>query len=110
MMEYASGRNRCRSLFLLAYFGEKGGTRCGQCDVCMMEDDLELNRHEFDHIQDMIRKILQEKPRPLEALVKELSLQEEKSIRVIRWLMDHNRILRQSDENLCWHTQTGKLQ
>ena len=110
IMEYASGRNRCRSLFLLAYFGEKGHSRCEQCDVCMMEDDLELSRYEFDNLQEKIRKILQEKTCSLEALIREIPLPDEKSIRVIRWLIDHNRILRQPDENLCWHTKTGKPQ
>lgn len=35
MTDYAAGDNCCRSRYLLAYFGEKAGTDCGHCDVCL---------------------------------------------------------------------------
>ena len=103
MLEYASGRNRCRSLYLLAYFGEKGVSRCGHCDVCMQRDISDISKYEFDRIQDKIQGILQEKPETLENLVKLVRQPEEKTIKVIRWLIDNNKILRQLDESLCWH-------
>jgi ATP-dependent DNA helicase RecQ len=108
MMEYARGSNRCRSLFLVAYFGERGGSRCGKCDVCVMEDELELNRDEFDKVQEQIRNTLQEKSMSLESLVRVLSLPEEKAIRAIRWLMDHGLIMRHPDDKLRWNAKTGK--
>ncbi len=103
LMEYASGSNRCRNLFLLAYFGEKGRARCGQCDVCMKEDELDLSRYEFDHLQEMIRNILHEKPLSLEELAGELKLPEERSVKLIRWLTDHDRILHSPDNTLRWY-------
>ncbi len=102
LLEYASTAGTCRSLFLLAYFGEKGKSRCGQCDVCMKNDNLDISRYEFDHVQEKIKTLLREKPRSLENLVRELPRPEEKSIQVIRWLIDHNRILHRPDESLCW--------
>jgi ATP-dependent DNA helicase RecQ len=103
LMEYASGRNRCRSLFLLAYFGEKGEDKCGQCDVCMQDQELDVNKYEFDRAVEEARTLLRNKPLSLDELVKELVLPREKSIIVIRWLLDHNKILKVLDERLSWN-------
>jgi ATP-dependent DNA helicase RecQ len=103
LMEYASGRNRCRSLYLLAYFAEKGRDKCRQCDVCMQDQELEVNKYEFDRAVEQARTLLREKPLSLDELVKELILPHEKSIIVIRWLLDHNKILRGLDERLSWN-------
>ena len=35
MIEYAERKERCRSLSILEYFGEKDGKNCGKCDVCL---------------------------------------------------------------------------
>jgi ATP-dependent DNA helicase RecQ len=103
LVEYASESSKCRNLFLLAYFGEKGGKRCGHCDVCMKEEELDLSSYEFDDIQEKIRKILHSLPRSLDDTVSELALPEEKSVRIIRWLIDHGRIDKQPDDKLKWH-------
>ncbi len=103
LLEYASGKNRCRSLYLLAYFGEKGRAKCGQCDVCMQEQELDVSKYEFDRAVERARKLLREKPLSLEELVRELDLPHEKSILIIRWLLDHNKILRGLDERLSWN-------
>lgn len=103
LMEYASHRNRCRNLFLLAYFGEKGGNKCGQCDVCMQDQELDVNKYEYDRAVEQARTLLREKPLSLDELVMELALPPEKSIIVIRWLLDHNKILKGLDERLSWN-------
>ena len=103
LMEYASGSNRCRSLYLLAYFGEKGRDKCGQCDVCMKDQDLDVNKYEFDRAVEQARTLLRKKPLSLDELVKELALPREKSIIVIRWLLDYNKILKGLDERLSWN-------
>jgi ATP-dependent DNA helicase RecQ len=103
LMEYASGRNRCRSLYLLAYFGEKGRDKCGQCDVCMQDQELDVNKYEFDRTVEQARALLRKKPLSLNELVEELALPKEKSIIVIRWLLDHNKILKGLDERLSWN-------
>ncbi len=103
LMDYASGRSRCRSLYLLAYFGEKGKDKCGQCDVCMQDQELDVNKYEFDRAVEQARTLLRKKPLSLDELVKELALPKEKSIIVIRWLLDHNKILKGLDERLSWN-------
>ncbi len=102
MLDYASGTQRCRSLYLLAYFGEKGQRKCGHCDVCMQEKELDLPKFEFDYIEDKIRQKLEKQPMLMDDLVRELGGSEEKSIRVLRWLIDQNVVQRLLDERLSW--------
>lgn len=102
MLDYASGIHRCRSLFLLAYFGERGKKRCGNCDVCMQEKELNLPKFEFEYIEEKIHKALEKHPLLLDDLVKKLGGSEDKNIRVIRYLLDHNMVQRLLDERLSW--------
>jgi ATP-dependent DNA helicase RecQ len=102
MLDYATMRHRCRSLYLLAYFGEKGKKPCGHCDVCMQEKELDLPKFEFDHIEAKIRKQLEKQPLLLDDLVREIGGSEEKNIKVLRYLLDHNLVQRLLDERLSW--------
>ncbi len=98
---YAENKTRCRPAFLTAYFGEETG-RCGMCDTCLERNELELSKYEFDMVIEKIKELLAEKPlRPdeLEALA---DLPREKSVRVIRWLLDHEKLVYDSDHRLTW--------
>jgi ATP-dependent DNA helicase RecQ len=101
MIDYAESRNRCRSVILLDYFGEESD-RCGICDVCRERNELELSKYEFDLILDEIKNILADKEPDSEELVKMISYPEEKVIKVIRWLLDHNKIVQDKDHRLFW--------
>jgi ATP-dependent DNA helicase RecQ len=101
MIEYAESENRCRSVTLLDYFGEESD-RCGICDVCRERNELELSKYEFDLILDEIKNILgQNHPDPV-GLVKMIDYPEEKVIKVLRWLLDHDKISQDKDHNLSW--------
>lgn len=103
MIDYAESKNRCRSVILLDYFGEESD-RCGICDVCRERNELELSKYEFDLILEEIKSILAEKGPDSEELVKMISYPEEKVIKVIRWLLDHNKIVQDKDHRLSWET------
>ncbi len=103
MIDYAESNNRCRSMMLLEYFGEESD-RCGTCDVCRDRNELDLSKYEFDLILEEIKVILEEKKPDAEELVTMISYPEEKVIKVIRWLLDHNKILRDKDHMLRWNT------
>lgn len=103
MIEYAELQNRCRSVFLLDYFGDESD-RCGLCDVCRERNELELSKYEFDVILEEIKNILEEKTPDPEELVKMVSHPEEKVIKVIRWLLDHNKIVQDMDHLLKWRS------
>ncbi|MGC1392292.1 MAG: ATP-dependent DNA helicase RecQ [Bacteroidales bacterium] len=101
MIEYADSDSHCRSVYLLDYFGEESD-RCGICDVCRERNELELSKYEFDIILEEIKSILSEKNPDAEELVKQIDYPEERVIKVIRWLLDHNKILPDKDHKLTW--------
>jgi ATP-dependent DNA helicase RecQ len=101
MIDYAESKNRCRSVILLDYFGEESD-RCGICDVCRDRNELDLSKYEFDLILGEIKTILEEQQPDPEELVKMINYPEEKVIKVIRWLIDHNKIQQDKDHRMSW--------
>ncbi len=104
MIDYAQSDNRCRSLSLLAYFGETRVQRCGQCDVCLERNRLQLSDFEFDQLEDIIRRSLTDSPLPLRDLIATLptNIDEEKVLMVIRWLRDIGQIREEENGDLVW--------
>jgi ATP-dependent DNA helicase RecQ len=103
ILEYADSVTHCRSVFLLGYFGEESD-RCGICDVCRDRNELDLSKYEFDLILDEIKAVLGEKNPDAEELVKMIDYPEDKVIKVIRWLLDHNKILMNNEMKLTWNS------
>jgi len=101
MLEYADSENRCRSVMLLDYFGEESD-RCGTCDVCRERNELDLSKYEFDLILEDIKAVLGEKSPDAHELVTLVNHPEDKVIKVIRWLLDHNKIKQDGDHKLTW--------
>jgi ATP-dependent DNA helicase RecQ len=101
MIGYAEMNNRCRSVILLEYFGEESD-RCGICDVCRERNELDLSKYEFDLILEEIKEVLASENTDAEELVKRINYPEEKVIKVIRWLLDHNKIVKDRDYKLTW--------
>jgi ATP-dependent DNA helicase RecQ len=101
MIDYAESRNRCRAVTLLDYFGEESD-RCGICDVCRERNELELSSYEFDLIKEEIKRILLKENPDAEELVKIIDHPEEKVVKVLRWLLDHNKISRDKNHRLSW--------
>lgn len=99
--EYAENKTRCRPAFLTAYFGEETG-RCGLCDTCQERNELELSKYEFDMIIDKIKELLAEKPLRLEELEEQADLPRDKSVKVLRWLLDHEKLVYDSEHRLAW--------
>jgi ATP-dependent DNA helicase RecQ len=101
MIDFVESENRCRSVTILDYFGEKSD-RCGICDVCRERNELDLSRYEFDLILDEIKSVLAHDNPDAEELAKKTGHPEDKVIKVIRWLLDHNKILPDNDHKLHW--------
>lgn len=102
---YLSSNNRCRSVFLLSYFGENNVKRCGQCDVCIERNKVDLNEMEFNAVLEKIKPLLKDKPIELDRLV--ISVEKtssDKVIRVIEWLLDNGKVNYTSDKKLFWIT------
>ncbi|MGQ9620502.1 MAG: RecQ family ATP-dependent DNA helicase, partial [Bacteroidales bacterium] len=101
MLEYAESDNKCRSAILLEYFGEEAD-RCGNCDVCRKRNELELSKYEFDIILYEIKSVLSREKPDVRELVKKIGYPEEKVVKVIRWLLDHNKIQQDETMKLSW--------
>ncbi len=101
MIDYAETENKCRSAILLEYFGEEAD-RCGVCDVCRKRNELELSKYEFDLILEEIKKLLSQKQLDASELVKHISYPEDKTVKVIRWLLDHGKLNTGEDRKLSW--------
>jgi ATP-dependent DNA helicase RecQ len=101
MIEYADSDNHCRSVYLLNYFGEESD-RCGVCDVCRERNELDLSKYEFDIILEEIKSLLSNKSPDAEKLVKLIDYPEDKVIKVIRWLLDHNKLIPDKNHKLTW--------
>jgi ATP-dependent DNA helicase RecQ len=101
MIDYAETNNRCRSVILLEYFGEEC-ERCGICDVCRERNELDLSKYEFDLILEEIKEILGKENPDASELVKKVAYSEEKVVKVVRWLLDHNKVIRGDDYKLKW--------
>jgi ATP-dependent DNA helicase RecQ len=101
MIEYADSDNHCRSVYLLNYFGEESD-RCGICDVCRERNELDLSKYEFDIILDEIKSLVGDKSYEAEELVKHIDYPEDKVIKVIRWLLDHNKLVPGKDHKMEW--------
>ncbi|MDX9729457.1 MAG: ATP-dependent DNA helicase RecQ [Bacteroidales bacterium] len=99
--EYADNKTRCRPAFLTAYFGEENG-RCGLCDTCQERNELELSKYEFDMIIDKIKELVADHPLRPEELESQMELPLEKTVKVIRWLLDHEKLVYDNEHRLTW--------
>ena len=101
MTEYGENKTRCRAEYLASYFGEEGG-RCGICDICLERNELDMSKYEFDIILDKIKDIISLEPLRIEELADKLEFSQENSIKVIRWLLDHEKLIHGEDNKLIW--------
>lgn len=107
MIDYVQSTTKCRSLYLLAYFNELKATRCGQCDVCLEIGKLDLTTPEFDQLESMIKSTIQDHQVVIDDLAAMLptDIQENKILRVVRWLIDQGQIHESESGRLVWEEQ-----
>ena len=99
---YASASGRCRSVTLLSYFGEKDAERCGNCDVCTKNNELDMSQYEFDLITENIREVIKHGNVMPDELVGIMDYPADKSITVIRWLLDNGKLKQGADGIIKW--------
>lgn len=88
--KFITDKNHCRSMMLLAYFGEGNLQRCGICDYCRERNKLEMNDLELAEISERILKILREGPELPDQIVKQLDgIHQEKLVEILRWMLDN---------------------
>lgn len=105
MLHYAASSNKCRSQILLNYFGDKNPDRCGQCDVCTRRNELDLSKYEFDLILDELKGKLLYHLVSINELVSKTGKNKEKNLKVVQWLMDNNKIIKDKQDLLTWNIE-----
>lgn len=109
VMDYVQTSSRCRNQLLLKYFGEDDVKRCGKCDVCKKRNLSAVSESEFDQILNLIRPKLLEEAYFVQELIDLVeNFNEDKVLKVIRWLQDHDKIETDEMNRLKWKMQ-GKL-
>ena len=102
MLKYASESTKCRSQYLLEYFGDNDSYRCGKCDICTSRNELDMSKIEFDKILEKIKDILSTKPTTIENLVDSIKQNPDKTLKVIHFLLDNKKITRNEEGLLNW--------
>ncbi|MGM0407006.1 MAG: RecQ family zinc-binding domain-containing protein, partial [Bacteroidota bacterium] len=105
VLYYGSSNNKCRSQILLSYFGEGNPDRCGECDVCTRRNELDLSKYEFDLILEDIKEKLKNKNVSIDDLIPTVKQNKEKSLKVLQWLLDNNKIIKDTGNLLTWNTE-----
>ena len=103
MISYVKNQYRCRSSFLLNYFGEENQIRCNICDVCLERNKLEMSDSEFEKIATSIENLITNNPMSTDDIIlKIVEFREDKMIHVIQFLHDNGQLEFTEDEKLIW--------
>lgn len=105
MIDYATINTKCRSVMLLDYFGEKAD-RCGICDVCRQRNELDLSKYEFDLILESIKDVIVNHQFDATQVVINVKHSSDKVIKVLRWLLDHDKVVANENRILSWKEKT----
>lgn len=103
MLSYVTNESKCRASMLLEYFGQES-KRCGSCDVCLSRNELDLSKYEFDMILDEIKYLLSSREMEIDELIAKSKNNEDDLIKVVRWLLDRDKILKDKSNKLSWNS------
>jgi ATP-dependent DNA helicase RecQ len=90
MLAYTRSKDKCRSQFLLGYFGELNSPACGECDVCRAKKESSLRQEEFNTLRDDMLAVLAVEPITTENLLEKIPANREKLLQILQWLLDND--------------------
>lgn len=87
-------KDKCRSIQLLEYFGERNVEACGMCDVCREHERQGVKAKAYEKIGREIEELLIHRKPTLEELVAAFPGYDGSTVeKVIRWKLDHGEIV-----------------
>ncbi len=96
----------CRQRQLLDYFGERSLENCGQCDVCLGRNKVELSREDYTRYKEKVERLLLAKPLKIKELVGAFAPRREKQVlKTIEHLLDEG-FVETKDDLLTWKTES----
>lgn len=102
VIRYAQNSEKCRSIQLTSYFGEKSTLSCGHCDVCRnqkMQDSKSVSQTDIDNLA---RHFLEKGARPISDLVQLLSESQKDAIEVVRFMIDNKKLALKENDMIEW--------
>lgn len=104
MLDYAICKTKCRSRMLLNYFGEEISHRCGSCDYCLQRNKLGVSELEFSNLQSQLQNLLSAKSLSLNEILPHIKdSREDKTLKVVEWLIDNEKIRYVKGNLLQWN-------
>lgn len=89
VLDFVKNKKRCRSIQLIAYFGEEIEIKCGKCDVCRglysNNLDLDLSMEQFNKLKPLL-------PLPLASVKAALKINDNLFGEFLRFLVDEDLI------------------
>ncbi|MDR2802401.1 MAG: RecQ family ATP-dependent DNA helicase [Prevotellaceae bacterium] len=102
MLHYAVNAAQCRSRQLLAYFGETGAAPCGRCDVCTGRSVADISNYKFNLLAAQLKTAICENTLTLTQCVDSIASNPDDTLKVLRWLIDHDDVCETGDGILTW--------
>jgi ATP-dependent DNA helicase RecQ len=102
MLRYAESDAPCRSRQLLAYFGETQVAPCGRCDVCTERNEFGMSKQEWERLVEKLKNVISENAFDATQCVDALASNPEKTLKVLRWLIDNGKAVAGNNGRLTW--------
>lgn len=105
ILHYATTKDICRNVLLLAYFGEKDSANCGICDVCLGRNLKSFDDKDLSSISAKVKFILSAENMNIETLSNKVYVKNtDKFLLVLKYLMSIQFVLRNNDGTLSWNS------
>ena len=100
VVDYGSSKTQCRSKILLHYFGEKGASDCGKCDICLDKKQQDMRSSDMEKLIQTVLNKINEKEMTFNEISAATDYPESRLIEAIRFLSDNRQIV--IKENKMW--------
>ena len=107
MIQYIERLDRCRTAFILNYFGEHNFSDCGHCDYCL-DKKQKLSKSDHQRVKEMVHFQLRKGPQLPEVLLKSFSAHEVQLVEdIIREMTDTDDLKYDGMGRLVWKNSSN---